>query len=280
MECQSAATPPICLTIAGFDPSSGAGVTADLKTFAAHGVFGVSAITALTVQSTARVRGVEPVRPGLLRATLECLAADMPMAAVKIGMLATAPLANEVDGFLRARIDMRPRVVLDPVLRSSSGAALLDGDGVALLREHLLGAVGWVTPNLAELGWLTGREVRTPEEAEDAAQALAMHAAGLGNAELGIVVTGGHLDEPRDYVLLSGKGEWLAGERIETRATHGTGCAYSIALAAGLALGREPRVAARAAKAFVRSAMLAAYPVGHGRGPLHHLFGRIEIVRE
>src|ERR1700751_2532442 len=152
-------TPPVCLTVAGFDPSSGAGVSADLKTFAAYGIYGVAAITALTVQSTQGVRGMEPVRPSLLRETLESLAADVELAGVKLGMLASAGAVSEAEHFLRARPELRERVVLDPVSRSGSGAALLDGEGISQLSERLLGAVGWVTPNLDELGLLTGIDV-------------------------------------------------------------------------------------------------------------------------
>ena len=266
-------TPPVCLTIAGFDPSSGAGITADLKTFAAHGVYGVAAITALTVQSTQGVRALEPIRPSLFRETLECLAADIPLAGIKLGMLAGAGLVAEAEHFLCARPELREKVVLDPVLRSSSGAALLDAEGTALLRERLLGAVGWITPNLDELALLTGVEVRTREQVPAAAERLSRQAASVGNPGLAILVTGGHLDRPDDYLLLSGQGSWLPGERVETRSTHGTGCAFSSALLAELVLGRDGRDAVEAAKRYVADALRAAYPVGQGRGPLHHLFG-------
>ena len=265
-------TPPVCLTIAGFDPSSGAGITADLKTFAAHGVYGVAAITALTVQSTQGVRALEPIRPSLFRETLECLAADIPLAGVKLGMLAGAGLVAEAEHFLRARPELQGKAVLDPVLRSSSGATLLDAEGTALLRERLLGVVGWITPNLDELALLTGVEVRTREQVPAAAERLARQAASIGNPGLVIVVTGGHLDRPDDY-LLNGLGSWLPGERVETRSTHGTGCAFSSALLAELVLGRDGRDAVDAAKRYVADALRAAYPVGQGRGPLHHLFG-------
>jgi hydroxymethylpyrimidine/phosphomethylpyrimidine kinase len=265
-------TPPVCLTIAGFDPSSGAGVSADLKTFAAHGVYGVAAITALTVQSTQGVRALEPVRPSFFRETLECLAEDISLAGVKLGMLASAGLVAEAEHFLRARPELRARVVLDPVLRSSSGAALLDAEGTALLRERLLGVVGWITPNLDELGLLTGVEVRTREQVPAAAEKLARHAATIGNPGLAIVVTGGHLDRPDDYLLLEGQGSWLPGERVKTRSTHGTGCAFSSAVLAELVRGESGIGAVEAAKRYVAAALRAAYPVGQGRGPLHHLF--------
>lgn len=271
-------TPPVCLTIAGFDPSSGAGVTADLKTFAAHGVYGVAAITALTVQSTQCVRGVEAVRPSLFRETLECLADDIELAGVKLGMLASAGLVAEADHFLRVRPKLRAHVVLDPVTRSSSGVALLDAEGTALLRERLLAVVGWVTPNLDELAMLAGVEVRSREQVESAAARLAKYAASLGNPQLGIVVTGGHLERPDEYVLLDGQGRWLAGERVETRSTHGTGCAFSSALLAELVLGRSGVEAVEAAKRYVSDAMRAAYPVGQGQGPLHHLFAHTPVA--
>ena len=272
MERRDSKTPPVCLTIAGFDPSSGAGVTADLKTFAAHGVYGVAAITALTVQSTQCVRGVEAVRPSLFRETLECLAADIELAGVKLGMLASAGLVAEADHFLRARPDLRGHVVLDPVTHSSTGAALLDREGTALLRERLLGAVGWVTPNLNELAMLTDVEVRSRAQVESAAGRLARYAATIGNPGLGIVVTGGHLEKPDDFLLLDGQGRWISGERVESCSTHGTGCAFSSALLAALVLGRSSAEAVEAAKAYVREAMRAAYPVGQGHGPLNHLF--------
>jgi hydroxymethylpyrimidine/phosphomethylpyrimidine kinase len=272
MSAHGPTTHPVCLTIAGFDPSSGAGVTADLKTFAAHGVYGVAAITALTVQSTQGVRSLEPVRPSLFREILECLADDVSLAGVKLGMLAAAGLVTEADHFLRVRPELRANVVLDPVLQSSSGAVLLDREGTALMRERLLGVVGWITPNLNELALLADVEVRTREQVPRAAARLAAQAAKAGNPGIAIVVTGGHLDRPDDYLLLEGEGSWLAGERVETRSTHGTGCAFSSALLAQLVLGRTGLGAVEAAKRYVAGALRAAYPVGQGRGPLHHLF--------
>jgi hydroxymethylpyrimidine/phosphomethylpyrimidine kinase len=268
----SSTAPPVCLTIAGFDPSSGAGISADLKTFAAHGVYGVAAITALTVQSTQGVRAVEAVRPSLFRETLAHLAADIPLNGVKVGMLASAGLAAETEHFLRTRPELQERVVFDPVLQSSSGTALLDAEGTALLRERLLGVVGWVTPNLDELALLTGVEVRRKEQVPTAAERLARQAASAGNPGIAIVVTGGHLDQPDDFLLLQREGAWLPGERVETRSTHGTGCAFSSALLAQLVLGRAGREAVEAAKRYVAGALRAAYPIGQGLGPMHHLF--------
>jgi hydroxymethylpyrimidine/phosphomethylpyrimidine kinase len=260
--------PPIVLTIAGFDPSSGAGITADLKVFAAHRLYGLSAITALTVQSTQGVRRVEPVDPKLLAETLACLADDGPIAGVKVGMLGSAGVVRTVADFLADLNLDRDLVVVDPVIRSSSGRALLDPEGTRLLREELLPLAGWTTPNADELAVLTGREVATHEQSATAARQLVREIPGLN-----VVATGGHLEPPNDLLVTAdGVEESFAGERIETKATHGTGCAFSSALLAALVTGAGPIQAVSSAKAYVAEAMKAAYPVGKGHGPLHHLF--------
>lgn len=262
------------LAVAGFDPSSGAGVTADLKVFAAHRLYGLAAVTALTVQSTQGVRRVEPVEAGLLRETLACLAEDVPAAGVKIGMLATRANVRVVAEFLRTAGVPRGRVVLDPVVRSSSGEALLEADGVEALRAELLPEVGWVTPNLAELAALTGMEVEGREAVRDGARRLAEMVGERGHPELHVVVTGGHAERPDDFLrTAAGVERWFAGERVETRATHGTGCSFSSALLCRLVTGDGGAAAVAAAKRYVREAMEAAYPVGRGHGPLHHLYG-------
>jgi hydroxymethylpyrimidine/phosphomethylpyrimidine kinase len=140
------------------------------------------------------------------------------------------------------------------------------------LRERLLANVGWATPNLDELALLAGVEVRTREQVPPAAERLQRHAASIGNPAIVVVVTGGHLDRPDDYLFMEGKGHWLPGERVETRSTHGTGCAFSSALLAELVGGRSGMDAVEAAKRYVAGALQAAYPVGQGPGPLHHLF--------
>ncbi|HEU4982218.1 MAG TPA: bifunctional hydroxymethylpyrimidine kinase/phosphomethylpyrimidine kinase [Acidobacteriaceae bacterium] len=255
---------PVVLTIAGFDPSSGAGVTADLKVFAAHRIYGASAITALTVQSTLGVRRAEPVSPELLRETLDYLSADLSFAGVKIGMLGTGEVAGVVAEFLEKSGISAGRVVLDPVLRSSSGRELLSEDGVRRLKSHLLPRVGWVTPNSEELAVLASVPVSSREAILAAAARLAERYPGLN-----VVVTGGHLDAPDDFLRTAGgETRWFAGERIETRATHGTGCAFSSALLARLVLGESPAEAVAAAKAYVAGAMRAALPIGKGRGPV------------
>ena len=271
---------PVALTIAGFDPGSGAGITADLKTFSAHGIYGVACISAMTVQSTLGVRAVEPLSPALVRQTLECLAEDVSLAGVKIGMLGNSAIVREVSSFLTAQSGSIPRerIVLDPVLNSSSGAALIDLDGVEILRRELLRRVGWITPNVDELALLVGEDSSAPgslgrEEVPAAAARLREMAARLGNDELNVVVTGGHLGRPDDFLLTaSGEGSWLEGEKIVTKATHGTGCAFSSALLSGLICGQSHRQAVAAAKAYVTEALRSAYPVGKGKGPMNHLF--------
>lgn len=270
---------PVLLTVAGLDPSCGAGLTADLKVFAAHGFYGVSAATALTVQSTQGVRRVDGVDAGLLRETLACLGEDVALAGVKIGMLATRANVGVVAEFLQRADLARGRVVLDPVVRSSSGRALLEADGIEALREELLLQVGWVTPNLAELGILTGMEVAGRGAVRDGARRLADEVGELGNPELNVVVTGGDGARPDDFLrTAAGAERWFAGERVETRATHGTGCSFSSALLCRLGMGEGAEEAVAGAKQYVREAMEAAYPVGRGHGPLHHLY-RLERER-
>ena len=230
------------LTIAGFDPSSGAGITADLAVFAAHGYFGVSAITGLTVQSTQGVRRTEPVDSGLLRETLACLANDIEIAGVKIGMLATASNVKVVAEFL-ATMPGSP-VVLDPVLRSSSGRDLLEPAGIAALRQELLGKITWVTPNRAERASL-----------------------GIIPTHVGVVVTGGD-EDASDCAIVDGVETWLRGERIDSTATHGTGCAFSSALLCGLVAGADGLQAAREAKKYVAEAIRSAPRIGRGVGPM------------
>lgn len=274
---QNRLPPPIALTIAGFDPGSGAGITADLKVFAAHGIFGVSCISALTVQSTQGVRAVESLRTGLVQATLDCLIDDLDVSGVKIGMLGSSGVVGEVSSFLGAHSGRiaHERVVLDPVLRSSSGAALIDPNGVALVRETLLRQIGWITPNLDELAILLGEGDGPVERSQIpvAASRLKEIAAQAGNSALNVVVTGGHLERPDDFLLpADGPGVWLSGEKVETESTHGTGCAFSSALLCQLISGKKAVEAVAAAKAYVTRALRSAYPVGKGKGPMNHLF--------
>ena len=262
---QSEKKSPVVLSIAGFDPSSGAGITADVKTIASHNCFAICCITALTVQSTLGVRSVEPLSGNLVRRTLEELAADLPIAAVRIGMLGSDEVAVAVADFLEKLLP--PIVVLDPILRASSGAELLDADGMDIVRSRLIPLATVVTPNSEEAEALTGIAVR-----DEAGQ----RSAGTKLLEMGcraVVVTAGHLKVASDLLLWRraevGIGEqWFRGPKIESRSTHGTGCAFATSLACGLALGKNLPEAVGAAKDFVRRAIETAEPMGKGIGPL------------
>ena len=253
---------PIILTIAGFDPSSGAGITADIKTIGAHKCYGVACITALTVQSTRGVKSVEPVEGRVITESLETLADDLEIAAVKIGMLGTAEAARSVAAFLKRH---QPRfVVLDPILKSSSGADLLEKDALAVLRNRLLAQATVITPNIAEAAELTGVKISNVHEME--AAALVLHRMGAHD----VIITGGHMEPPVDLVSLHpGKRVTLLnGEKVVTPATHGTGCAFSTSLACHLATGKKLVDAARAAKKFVEAALRNPPIVGKGVGPV------------
>ncbi|MGC9197400.1 MAG: bifunctional hydroxymethylpyrimidine kinase/phosphomethylpyrimidine kinase [Acidobacteriaceae bacterium] len=272
------------LTIAGHDPSSGAGITADLKTFSAHRFFGTSVLTALTVQSTLGVEEVRPVDAAFLRHALDHLAADLPPAGIKIGMLGSVAAVTAVGEFLAARLaaihvpaaarvaghepNVRqpvPPIVLDPILRSTSGADLLPADAIELLHQTLLPLVTWITPNWRELTALTTLPVETLAEAEAASRALARR-----HPHLHIVATAGDHSQPTDLLLLpSGDLHRYAGEHIESNATHGTGCAFSSSLLCHLILRDTPVEAVRGAKHFVAEAIRHAPNLGHGNGPLH-----------
>jgi hydroxymethylpyrimidine/phosphomethylpyrimidine kinase len=265
-------TPPVILTIAGFDPSSGAGVTADVKTIAAHGCYGVACITAMTVQSTAGVRRVVGADPGMITDTLEELASDMRISGVHIGMLATAKVARAVAEFLgnRSGKDELQNVVLDPIIRSSSGAELLDAPGVRVLIEKLLPLSEVVTPNVDEAAALTGLKVTSLEEMKVAA--VKLHEMGAK----AVVVTGGHLDKAIDLLSFTTKSgtaqEVFKAERQRSNSTHGTGCAFSTALACHLAMGRGIAEATLLAKTYVTAAIAAGHPLGRGTGPVNHLY--------
>jgi hydroxymethylpyrimidine/phosphomethylpyrimidine kinase len=266
--------PPVVLTIAGFDPSSGAGVTADIKTIAAHGCYGVACITALTVQSTAGVRRVEAIDAGLVTETLEELASDIAIAAVHIGMLGSAQVVRAVAEFLGQPLGKAksrlPNIVLDPILKSSSGADLLDAAGTRLLIEKLIPLADVVTPNLDEAALLTGLKVRDLDEMR--AAAARFHE--MGSAA--IVITGGHLDKAIDllsYTTESGiVEEVFKAELQRSNSTHGTGCAFATAIACHLALDRGLAEATLLAKTYVTAAIAAGHPLGRGTGPVHHLY--------
>jgi hydroxymethylpyrimidine/phosphomethylpyrimidine kinase len=285
--------PPVVLTIAGFDPSSGAGITADIKTIAAHECYGVASSTALTVQSTQGVRRVQAVDPGVLAESLECLASDIGIQGVHVGMLANEENANAVADFLeRTRL---PHVVIDPILRSSSGAELLDAAGARVMVERLFPLAEVVTPNLdeaialasAQLGGKNTIADLKPQSARPGDSAGASLEASLetmrraarslhGLGAANVVVTGGHLQKAIDLLSFSTAGEFeeevFKAERQQSTSTHGTGCAFACALACHLAHGRGIPEAVLLAKAYISAAISNAYPVGKGTGPLNHLY--------
>jgi hydroxymethylpyrimidine/phosphomethylpyrimidine kinase len=284
--------PSVVLTIAGFDPSSGAGVTADIKTIAAHGCYGVACITALTVQSTSGVRRVEAVDPTLILETLEELAADMDIAAIHIGMLGSGKVAKVVADFLSSKAptpsgkrsvarsaDQKPagqepfrfqNIVLDPVLKSSSGADLLDASGTRILIERLIPLAAVMTPNVDEAAAITGLQVKDLDEMKVAAAKL--HEMGAS----AIVITGGHLDKAIDLLSFTTKHgieqEIFKAERQRSNTTHGTGCAFATAIACHLALDRGLAEAALLAKTYVTAAITNGQSLGRGIGPVHHLY--------
>jgi hydroxymethylpyrimidine/phosphomethylpyrimidine kinase len=271
MNHQLSVSCPVVLSIAGFDPSSGAGIAADLKTFAANGCYGVAAITALTIQNTQGVSALYPTDAAVLKDTIGALIADGRIRAIKIGMLASRANA-EVVGEILASNPTLPSV-LDPVFRSSSGKELADAECQEFVRGQLIKCASVITPNLFEVSALTGLQVENQEGMKAAARKL------MEMGARAVVVTGGHLDKAID-VFFDGTGvEVFIGEHVKPDNTHGTGCTFSSAIAANLALGRQLRDAVVLAKAYVTEAIRKAYLVGPGRMPLNHLYRMTQPAR-
>jgi hydroxymethylpyrimidine/phosphomethylpyrimidine kinase len=253
------------LTIAGSDSGGGAGIQADLKTFAALGVYGTSAITAVTAQNTLGVRGWEPISPALVVSQIEAVVEDIGADAVKIGMLATAAIVAAVDGAI-GRLGLR-RVVVDPVMIAKGGDRLLDADAVVALRA-LLAHAHVVTPNIPEAEVLAEMPVRTADD---------MHEAGRRILTLGprvVLIKGGHADgaESIDVACRAGGDFEVRGPRLPGPNTHGTGCTLSSAIAAFLAHGLSDEDAVRAARTYLEGAIRHAPGIGHGHGPLDHMW--------
>jgi len=253
----------VALTIAGSDSGGGAGIQADLRTFAAHGVHGASAITAVTAQNTVAVVDTVALEPRMVTAQIEAVASDIPVAAVKTGMLANRAIVEAVaEAVARRRL---PHLVVDPVMVAKSGDRLLDAAAEGAYAERLLPLAEVVTPNLAEAEALLGRRVRSLEEMAEAARAL------LERGPRAVVVKGGHLaGEPVDVFFDGRRMEELWAPRIPTRNTHGTGCTFSAAIAARLALDQELLEAVQGAKHYLTEAIRGAYALGKGAGPVDH----------
>ena len=266
---RSRRTPPRLLTIAGSDSGGGAGIQADLKTFAAHGAYGMSVIVALTAQNTVGVRAVHEVPVDIVAAQIDAVFEDIGVDAVKIGMLASAAIAATVAGRLRFWLGRsRVPVVLDPVMIAKSGDALLRDDAVEALVGGLLPLCTLVTPNLPELERITGLPVGTLEERTRAAAALS----GRGPA---VLAKGGHAEGEEIVDVVVERGEEthrVVHRRVETTSTHGTGCTLSSAIASRLAQGDRLPVAVTGAVQYLDGALRAAYPVGSGHGPVDHLY--------
>ena len=248
------------LTIAGSDSGGGAGVQADLRTFAAHGVYGLTAVTAVTAQSSRGVAAVHAVPAAVVASQIETAVTDFGARAVKTGMLVNAAIVEAVAAAV-ARLEL-PNLVVDPVLHASRGTPLLDAEGIAALRTRLLPLARVVTPNRPEAERLTGRTITSARDAAGAARRI--HAMGAD----AVIVTGGHLPGGTVIDVLFDGGEVveIPGPRIATANSHGTGCTYAAAVAAALALGRPLPEAARAAKRHVEHCL--RHPPGTGRGPV------------
>jgi hydroxymethylpyrimidine/phosphomethylpyrimidine kinase len=260
-------TTPIALTIAGSDSSGGAGVQADLKTFAAFGVYGASVITALTAQNTSGVRGIHLVPADFVTAQIDAVFGDLDVKAVKIGMVAQAAT---IDAIVAGLARWSPRhIVLDPVMVASSGDRLLASDALERLRTKLIPRASLVTPNLPEAAALLEEPV-APDAAAIERQGKRLLAMGCA----AVLIKGGHGQgsESIDYLVTADGTTALSAPRIATKNTHGTGCSLSSAIAAGLARGEEMETAVRHAKAWISAAIAAAdrLGVGHGDGPIHH----------
>lgn len=258
--------PPVVLTVAGSDPSGGAGIQADLKTFTVLGVYGAAAVTAITCQNTEGVSDYLPLPAPLVAAQVRSVVEDMGCAAVKTGMLASAEIVTTVAELVR-ELALSPLVV-DPILQAHSGASLLDDDGLHALREHLLPLAAVATPNAREAEELVGFHVDDAESAVRAAERL------LEMGPQAVIVKGGHFrGDPVDVLMQAGTASpiFLAAPRLPARHTHGTGCVFSAALAAELAKELALEAAARRAKLFVTEAIRYGLALGKGRGPANVL---------
>ena len=253
------------LTIAGSDCSGGAGIQADIKTMCAHGVYAMSAITALTAQNTTGVTDILDSTPEFLAAQLDAVFTDIFPDAVKIGMVSSSDLIRVISQKLR-QYEAR-HIVVDPVMVSTSGSRLLQEDAVETLKAELLHLAEVVTPNIPEAEILAGMDIRTPADMETAARLISeqYHCA--------VLCKGGHdLNDANDLLWKDGAGRWFRGVRINNPNTHGTGCTLSSAIASELAKGKGLEDAVRQAKEYISGALAAQLDLGRGRGPMDHLF--------
>ena len=256
----------VALTIAGSDSSGGAGIQADLKTFQAHGVFGMSAVTAVTVQNTQKVYDIQEIQPKIVHDQIICLFDDIEIHAVKIGMVSSIELIQTIAKALTAV--KPPAIVLDPVMISKSGYRLLNQDAQDALTQYLFPLAEVVTPNIYEAEVLIGKKIAGVDDMKSAAIDILK----LGSNK--VVVKGGHLEEDRATDILYDGQEFkaLVSQRVETKNTHGTGCTFSSAIAANIALGKEFFEAVTLAKAYITGAIEHSLSIGKGHGPTHHFY--------
>lgn len=267
---------PVALTIAGSDSSGGAGIQADLKTFSSLGVYGASVITAITAQNTKGVRGIQAVSQEIVKGQIEAVFEDLRIDAVKIGMLHNKEnvesVANAIDSYCPSR------VILDPVMISTSGSKLMEDEAIESLISELFHRVTLITPNIDEAAFLSGMPIRNEQEMETAAQKL--QAMGCRS----VLMKGGHLGGQEMADILFAEGEAplrLVAPAINTQNTHGTGCTLSAAIAAYMALGKKMSEAVQAAKRYITAALEAGADVqtGYGNGPLNHFFAPVPLIK-
>ena len=256
----------VCLTIAGLDPSGGAGIIADIRTFTAFGCYAAAAIASLTFQNTAGVFGAEHQTAETVRNQIEPVFADLDVDAVKTGMLPTAEIIRATAELLR--INHVKHLVVDPVVRSTSGFDLIDDEALRVLVEELFPLAAVITPNIPEAERITNIDIRSVDDMARAAEW--MQSVGARN----VLIKGGHFESDvhsNDYLFAGAEVEIFVAERIKTSATHGTGCTLSSAIAANLALGHDLKQSIGIAKRFVTEAIKTAPNIGHGHPPINHL---------
>lgn len=253
------------LSIAGSDSSGGAGIQADLKTMIMNGVYGMTAVTALTAQNTKGVTGILEVPPDFLEKQIDAVFQDIRPDAVKIGMVPSAPLMETIAYCLKKY--QAENIVVDPVMVSTSGSVLMETEAAAALKISLLPVADLATPNIPEAEALSGRRIKTSEDMEQAAKKIS-EVYGCG-----VLCKGGHsLNDASDYLFYQGKGRWFRGRRIDNPNTHGTGCTLSSAVASNLAKGYSMEEAVQRAKEYLSGALAAMLDLGAGSGPMDHGF--------
>ncbi len=267
---------PVALTIAGSDSGGGAGIQADLKTFSALGIFGTSAITSITAQNTQGIRGIQAISPEIVEGQIHAVFEDLTVDAVKIGMLYSREtvriVARSIDRFSPSKI------ILDPVMISTSGSKLIEDKTIEVIVKELFYRVTLVTPNIDEAAFLSGMPIRNEAEMEIAAQKL------LASGCRSVLIKGGHLEGENVTDILFTHDEAplrLVAPAVDTQNTHGTGCTFSSAIAAYMALGKGLPDAVRAAKAYITAALHAGTDVktGYGHGPLNHFFDPVPLIK-